>query len=205
MIAQRSPDASRPRRRNDIMRCVDDLGDVVPFLLDVEVHPDPPPPTHVRRPEESPGIESDPVLLRTFRSGRPERHPVVMVPVGERDELLSDKPGRLAVADPLGHARQGDTQVPNPLHALLGARNRHPRNGTSAHPPLHRLRATPCSGYRTSPTTEAPTSPATSELFAVGELTWRGPVKRVRLEKRARRPGCRGANRTRLRCGVKEV
>ena len=43
------------RPAHDRMGGVDDLGDVVPVLLDVEVHPDPAPATDVRRPEEPPG------------------------------------------------------------------------------------------------------------------------------------------------------
>ncbi len=132
MITRPSTGASRPRRSDDIMGCVNDLGDVVPVLLDVEVHPDPPSSAHIGWPEEPHGIECEPVLLGTIRSGRPERDPVVVVPVGERDELLAHEPGRLAVADPLGRAGEGQAQVAKPMHTLIGSRDRHPRNGTSA-------------------------------------------------------------------------
>ena len=199
-----SPDASRPRRRDDSVGCLDDLGDVVPVLLDVEVHPDPAAAADVRRPEEPARIQRDPVLLRALRRGRPERHPVVVVPVGERDELLPDEPGRLAVAEPLGHARQGQAQVANPLQ-------RSPRWSGWRHRRQRYVDALAAAPVRASLRRRARTARLgivqhwSTALFAVGELTWRVPVKRVRLDRRARRPGCRGADGTRLRCGVKEV
>ena len=89
------------------MGALDHDPDLHPIDLNVEIDPDPPPHTDVRRPEKTPRIGLDQHLLSPVRGRQPHAQPIVVVMIGRRCKLLATyEPRGLAVAELLKGAGQ---------------------------------------------------------------------------------------------------
>ena len=82
------------------MGALDHDPDLHPIDLDIEIDPDPPPHTDVRRPEEPLRIGADQNLLSAVGGRKPHAQPIVVVMIGRRCKLLATyEPRGLAVAE----------------------------------------------------------------------------------------------------------
>jgi hypothetical protein len=103
----------KPGGRHDEPGIGDEPGDLVPVHRDVEPDAEPASMADVWRDEEPIRSAGDERILDAVGRRAPETEPIVVVMVGIRyeDALVIDEPGRLAVAQALGRARQGEAKA----------------------------------------------------------------------------------------------
>ncbi len=114
-------------RRDHAVGVLADPGDLVPVEIDVEADADPAAAADVRRAEEPVRLGFDQRLLRAGRRRAPEVREVVavvaVVPQLHEHLLVADEPRRRAVARPLGHLGERETDRAHPVDQRHRARS----------------------------------------------------------------------------------
>src|ERR1700733_8009086 len=157
-------EGGQPGRRDDPVRVLAQLRNLIPVHVAVEPDADPPPAADVRRPEEPTGPGRHQLVLGSGQARTPQMRKVVGVvalrPQRHKRLLVLDEPGRRAVAGTLGPLRQREADGPDLAGQVGGHRVSWSRSATTAKwsdghtpstgavppSPAHRTLPRPCRG-----------------------------------------------------------